>query len=276
MLFRSHADQESQAQIEAFDDTWTWNPQSDQQYDALVGGGAPNEVADAVEAMRKLLGKGDVMAYLVMMTARVIELHRVLKPSGSLYLHCDPTASHYLKVLMDAVFTPMNFRNEITWKRFSAKNDPNRYGRSHDVILFYTKGAVFTWNPQYGPFEEDYVAENYRYVEEGSDGRPRRYRLGDLTANKPGGDVDYEWHGMRPYKGRHWAYSRANLDRFLADGRIVFRRTGMPVYKRDLDEQAGVPLQDVWTDIRLHAGSNERLGYATQHESRSGAHHYSI
>jgi hypothetical protein len=202
-----------------------------------------------------------MMAYLVEMAARLVELHRVLKPTGSLYLHCDPTASHYLKVLLDAIFDARNFRNEISWKRFSGKNDPKRYGRIHDVLLYYTRGDSWTWNTEYGPFEPDYVDENYRYVETETG---RRYRRGDLTANKPGGDVDYEWHGMRPYEGRHWAYSRANMDKMLADGRIEFRSTGMPVFKRYLDEQPGVPLQDMWTDIRLHAGSKERLGWDTQ------------
>lgn len=199
--------------------------------------------------------------YIDWMADRLIELHRVLKPTGSLYLHCDPNASHHLKLRLDTIFTAAQFRNEIVWKRFSAKNDPKRFGRSHDLIFLYTKGKGFSWNPQYGPFEQDYVEQNYRYVEEETG---RRYRLSDLTANKAGGDVDYEWHGKRPYKGRHWAYSRENMDKFLEEGRIVFRRTGMPVYKRYLDEQPGVPLQDVWTDIRLHAGSKERLGYPTQ------------
>lgn len=214
-----------------------------------------------VAALRAGIGENQMMAYLVEMAVRLVELHRVLKPTGSLYLHCDPTASHYLKIILDAVFDVRNFRNEVTWKRFSAKNDSKQYGRGHDVLLYYTKGPIRTWNVLYGPFEMDYVDENYRYVEPGTG---RRYRRGDLTANKPGGDVDYEWHGMRPYKGRHWAYSKANLDQMLAEGQIEFRSTGMPVYKRYLDEQPGVPLQDLWTDIRLHAGSNERLGYPTQ------------
>ena len=205
--------------------------------------------------------EGGIRVYQNWMGERMHHLHRVLKPSGSLYLHCDPTASHYLKVMTDDIFGQSNFQNEIAWKRFSAKNDPHRFGRTHDSLLFYSKTASYTWNAQYGPFEEDYVEQNYRYTE---DGTGRRYRLSDLTANKPGGDVDYEWHGAKPYKGRHWAYSREKMDQFLADGRIVFRKTGMPVYKRYLDEMPGVPLQDVWTDIRLHAGSNERVGYPTQ------------
>lgn len=260
VLFKSKSGDDAQAQIEAFDDTWSWSQDAEEQYEELATG--PNaKVADAVIAMRRLLGDNDVLAYLVMMAARLVELHRVLKPTGSLYLHCDPTASHYLKVILDAIFGLPNFRNEIAWKRFSGKNDPKRFGRSHDVIFFYTKTKDCTWNVQHGPFEPDYVQSNYRYVEESTG---RRYRLGDLTAAKPGGDVDFEWHGAKPYKGRHWAYSRKNMDRMLEEGRIVFRRTGMPVFKRYLDEQPGVPLQDIWTDIRLHAGSHERLGYPTQ------------
>jgi DNA modification methylase len=165
--------------------------------------------------------EGGIQHYIGWMQERVVEMHRVLKPTGSLYLHCDPKASHYLKVMLDGVFGFSRFQNEVTWKRFSAKNDAKRYGRSHDVILFYTKDSSFTWHPQYGPFETDYVDENYRYVEEGTG---RRYRLSDLTANKPGGDVDYEWRGQQPYKNRHWAFSRDHMDKFMEEGRIVFRR----------------------------------------------------
>lgn len=249
------------AQIQAFGDTWHWTPITGEQYRDAVTGGLPSGAADALRAFRTLLGENDAMAYLVNMAPRLVELHRVLKPTGSLYLHADPTMSHYLKVLLDAIFGARFFQNEIAWKRFSAKNDSHRYGRSHDVVFFYAKGPTFTWNKQFGPFELDYVEQNYRFVEAETG---RRYRRGDLTAAKPGGHVDYEWHGARPYKGRHWGYSRANMDEMLAEGRIEFRSTGMPVYKRYLDEQPGVPLQDIWTDIRLHAGSNERLGYPTQ------------
>jgi DNA modification methylase len=258
-LFGEQDGSRSAAQIKAFTDTWRWDQAAVADYQVTVEQGG--RVADALVAMRKFLDDSNMLAYLSMMAPRLVELRRVLKPTGSLYLHCDPTASHYLKLLLDAIFDPLNFRNEISWKRFSAKNDPNRYGRNHDVIFFYSKGPSFKWIPQYGPFEEDYVSENYRYVEKNTG---RRYRLSDLTANKPGGDVDYEWHGMRPYKGRHWAFSHENLDKFLEEGRIVFRSTGMPTYKRYLDEMPGVPLQDIWTDIRLQSGSKERLGYPTQ------------
>lgn len=250
------------AQIQAFDDTWHWTPVTEQQYERfVVAGELPLKVANALEAFRTLIGENDALAYIVNMAPRLVELRRVLKPTGSLYLHCDPTMSHYLKILLDAIFGPENFQNEISWQRSGAKNDSVRYGRSHDVILFYTVGKKFTWNPQYTPFDQSSIDKNYTHVEEGTG---RRYRRGDLTAAKPGGDVDFEWHGVRPYRGRHWAYSKENLDRMHAEGRIEFRATGMPVYKRYLDEQPGVPLQDIWTDIRLTAADKERLGYPTQ------------
>lgn len=250
------------AQIQAFDDTWRWTPTTEQQYERYVlAGELPTKVADALSAFRLLIGENDALAYIVNMAPRLVELRRVLKATGSLYLHCDPTMSHYLKILLDAIFGPENFQNEVTWQRSGAKNDPVRYGRSHDVILFYSAGKRFTWNQQHTPFGQASVDKNYTHVEEGTG---RRYRRGDLTAAKPGGDVDFEWHGVRPYRGRHWAYSRENLDRMYAEGRIEFRSTGMPVYKRYLDEQPGVPLQDIWTDIRLTSADKERLGYQTQ------------
>jgi DNA modification methylase len=200
-------------------------------------------------------------AYLDFMEPRIRQLYRCLKRTGSFYYHCDPHAGHYIKVMLDGIFGVDQFQNEIVWERSSAKNDPKRYGRGHDLILFYSKSKVFTWNVQYQAFSEGYVEQNYRYVEAETG---RRYRRDNLTANKPGGDTSYEWHGMKPYKNRYWAFSREKMDRFFEEGRIEFRRTGMPVYKRYLDEQPGVPLQDVWTDIRLHSGSKERIGFPTQ------------
>jgi DNA modification methylase len=253
---------EAAAQIQAFDDTWHWTPATDQQYQRYaLAGEVEDQVAEALTAFRVLLGENDAMAYLVNMAPRLVELRRVLKLTGSLYLHCDPTMSHYLKMMLDAIFGPEHFRNEITWQRSGAKNDSLRYGRSHDVILFYTVSNTFTWNVQYLPFDEKSVDKNYTHTESSTG---RRYRRGDLTAAKPGGDVDFMWYGVRPYKGRHWAYSRQHLDELYAQGRIEFRKTGMPVYKRYLDEQPGVPLQDVWTDIRLTSADKERLGYPTQ------------
>ena len=143
VLFKHKTGTEANAQITAFDDTWTWSQDDEQLYAELQAAGG--RVADAITAMRQLIGPSDMLSYLVMMTARLIEMRRVLKSTGSLYLHCDPVASHYLKILMDAIFGPECFQNEISWKRFSAKNDPNKYGRSHDVIFFYTRAKSFTF-----------------------------------------------------------------------------------------------------------------------------------
>ena len=263
VIFGKHPDDAEAvaAQIKAFDDTWHWTSTTERQYQQYIAGGVPLRVGSALKAFYMLLDANDPMAYLVNMAPRLVELRRVLKPTGSLYLHCDPTMSHYLKIMLDAIFGPEQFQNEISWQRAGAKNDSVRYGRCHDVILFYTVGRKFTWSPQYTPFEQASINKNYTHVEAITG---RRYRRGDLTAAKPGGDVDFEWRGVRPYKGRHWAFSKERLEQMYAEGRIEFRRTGMPVYKRYLDEQPGVPLQDVWTDIRLTSADKERIGYPTQ------------
>lgn len=213
--------------------------------------------------------KGGIKHYTDWMRNRIEEMHRLLRPTGSLYLHCDPTASHYLKVMLDQVFERADggFRSEIIWKRSSAHSDTKQgrrmHGHIHDVILFYTKGDEWTWNPIFTPYSKEYVDSFYTHVEEETG---RRYRLDNLTAAKPGGDVSYEWHGRRPYKGRYWAYSREKMDRMLAEGRIHFPKKpdGVPSYKRYLDEMPGVPLQDVWTDLKPVTRRPERLGWPTQ------------
>jgi DNA modification methylase len=267
VLFRENSKVESEAQIEAFTDTWKWSEQAEETYAELLGANhVPQRVSDLITAMRSFIGSNDVMAYLVMMTIRLIELHRVLKPTGSIYLHCDPTASHYLKVVMDTIWGPQQFRTEIIWKRSSAHSDTRQgrkqHGRIHDTILFYTKGKDWTWNPIYVPYDQEYVETFYRSVEETTG---RRYTLSDLTAAKGGGDTLYEWKGVTPYSGRAWAYSRANMERFEQEGRLVYTKSGMPRYKRYLDEMPGVPIQDIWDDIPpISATASERLGYPTQ------------
>ena len=211
-------------------------------------------------------GRNQMMAYLVMMAARLVELHRVLRPTGSLYLHCDPTASHYLKILLDTIFSPENFRAEIVWKRSSAHSDAKQGakqpGRIHDVIFFYSKGKEWTWNSVHTAYDPDYLASNYRYVEETTG---RRFKSTDLTAAKPGGDTSYEWKGRRPPEGRYWAYSKENMQRFEAESRLYYSSTGLPRLKQYLDEMPGVSLQDMWTDIApIGSQAAERLGYPTQ------------
>jgi DNA modification methylase len=210
--------------------------------------------------------KGGLREYVDWMRKRMVELHRVLTPTGSLYLHCDPNASHHLKVMLDEVFlSPGGFRSEIVWKRSSAHSDTKQgrrqHGRIHDVILFYTRGADWTWNPVYTPYDLEYVDAFYKHVEPGTG---RRYWLGDLTG--PGGaskgNPHYEVMGVT----RYWRYSRERMQELIDEGRVVQVKPGsVPRYKRYLDEMPGVPLQDVWTDIRpLASRGKERLGYPTQ------------
>ena len=263
VLFRERSGTPSTAQIRAFSDTWHWDRKAETTYQDLILK-APLQVSKAIEALREFIGSNDVMAYLVMMTVRLVELHRALKPTGSLYLHCDPTASHYLKVMLDTIFGTGNFRNEILWKRTSAHGDSRQgskhFGRVHDTILRYSKGEAYVWNQQYVEYDGEYIEAFYRYTEPETG---RRYRLDNLTASRPGGDTLYEWKGVRPYRGRYWAYSRANMEKFEQEGRLVYSKRGFPQYKRYLDEMPGMPVQDVWVDIPPALGK-ERLGYQTQ------------
>jgi hypothetical protein len=241
VLFKEKSGAEAQAQIEAFDDTWTWSHESEQLYIDLVNGSAPLRVKDALEAMRKLLGDNDVLAYLVMMAARLVELRRVLKSTGSLYLHCDPTASHYLKLLLDAVFGIEGFRHEVIWKRTTAHSDSRQgakmFGRVHDVILGYSKSSVWTWNLIYTPYGETYLREKYPYVEESTG---RRYGLWDMTG--PGGAAKgnprYELMGVT----RYWRFSEERARQMLAEGLIVQPKPGaVPRQKQYLKEMLGIP-----------------------------------
>ena len=249
------------AQWVAFNDTWQWYEAIDDFHE--VAGDVT--LGDTMEGLRRILGEGPNLAYLSYMANRLRECRRVLKPTGSIYLHCDQTMSHYLKVVMDVVFGETNFRNEITWQRTSSHNDGaqgrRQYGRVCDIILFYTKGVEWTWNRQYTPYDQSYIDSFYRHVEAGTG---RRYRLDKLTA--PGGaekgNPEYEVMGVR----RYWAYSRERMQRLIDGGRVIQTAPGrVPSYKRYLDEMPGKPLQDLWTGIGpIGSRAKERLGYPTQ------------
>jgi site-specific DNA-methyltransferase (adenine-specific) len=265
VLFKSPKGAESEAQIEAFEDTWHWNIHAEQAFDETVKSGN-TDAASLLMAMRSALGENDLMAYLAMMAVRLIELHRVLKPTGSLYLHCDPTASHYLKILLDAIFDARNFRNDIAWKRTSAHSDAaqglSRYGRTHDTLLFYGKSPRGTWKVLFAPFTDEYIASHYAQADTITN---RQFTTSDLTAAKPGGDTSYEWKGVRPPSGRYWAYSKDNMEKFEAEKLLVYSKKGMPRLKNYLDEREGVALGDVWSDIfPINSQAQERLGYPTQ------------
>jgi DNA modification methylase len=217
-----------------------------------------------MRAFHTFLLNSDMMAYLAMMAPRLIELHRVLKVTGSIYLHCDPTASHYLKMLMDAVFGATNYRNQIIWKRSHAHSDGKQgrkaYGNVSDVLLFYTVSDDYTFNTQYTPYSKEYVDKYFRYVDENG----RRYWLDNLTG--PGGAAKgnpyYEVMGV----SRYWRYSKVRMQALIEAGRIVQSKPGnVPQYKRYLDDTPGIPLQNIWTDIPpINMMAKERLGYPTQ------------
>jgi site-specific DNA-methyltransferase (adenine-specific) len=263
VLFREASGEQSAAQITAFEDTWHWTHESEATYQELVTD-APERLARLTEAMRRMLGTSDMMAYLVMMAPRLVELHRVLKPTGSIYLHCDSTASHYLKLVLDAIFDPTNFRNEIVWRRSQPKSHASvRFSRAHDVLLFYSKSEVTTFNLQYKPHDPDYVEKFYRFVEP-EDGR--RYRLGDLTnPNKNRPNLTYEFP---PGSGvtRVWRWTKERMMKAWQDGIVVVPESGgVAQGKRYLDEMPGTPITDFWDDIEhLHGTQQESLGYPTQ------------
>ena len=200
-----------------------------------------------------------MMAYLTMMAQRLEALRHALKPTGSIYLHCDPTASHYLKLLMDAVFGVQNYRNEIIWKRSSAHSDARGCGRTHDTLLRYSKNDnEFVWNKQYVEYDADYIKTHYRFKTE--DGRV--YRTDNLTATGlQGGGYEYEWNGV----SRVWRRPRQSMEELGRQGRIRYTRNGVAEQIRYLDEMPGVPLQDVWFDLQpINSQARERLGYPTQ------------
>ena len=264
VLFREESGQDSSAQITAFEDTWHWNDKAEETYLHLVRAGGP--VSSMIGAMRQFIGENQMMAYLVMMAARLVELRRVLKPTGSLYLHCDPTASHYLKIVMDTIFGAQNFQNEIIWKRTSARSDSHHWNHIHDVILFYSYSDTYTWNTQYTAYDEKYITSFYRFVEPGSG---RRYASDNLTADGTRqGSSGNSWRGIDVRaKGLHWKYQTEKLDVLDQEGRILWpaKKGGVPRYKRYLDEMPGVAIQSMIVDIPpLSAHSAEKLGYPTQ------------
>ena len=260
-FFQEQTGELSDAQITAFEDTWHWGLESEAAYRAVVTGG-PEKLADLLQAMRSFLGQSDMMAYLSMMAPRIAELHRVLKPTGSIYLHCDPTASHYLKLLMDSIFGHTNYRNEIIWRRTTSHSDAKGLGRVHDTILLYHKSTGFGWNKVYQPLDAEYVANYYRYTE--PDGR--KFMSADLSAAGPGPARDFGERGViEPPGGRHWMYDDSGIAALLREEKIYWTRNGVPRLKVYLDGNPGVPAQDVWDDIQpLRSWHKERLGYPTQ------------
>ncbi len=277
VLFKGPAGTDSAAQIEAFDDTWHWTDAAEDAYGKVMhsGNGA---AAEMLRAMRGFLGENDMMAYLTMMAVRLLELHRVLKPTGSLYLHCDPTASHYLKILLDAVFGAKNFLSEITWKRTFAHGSANRWAAVHDVIFYYGKGDA-SWNKIRLPHDASYIEKHFSSIDENGK------RFSPITLTGPGvtkGESGQPWRGVNPTdSGRHWALPTKILEKIgvisgtvqerldkLDDAGFIHwpkKTDGKPRLKHYVENLDGVAPTDVWVDIPpLSAHSQERLGYPTQ------------
>ncbi len=301
VLFKEHGTGPS-AQVKAFEDTWHWDQAAWEAYQETVRTG-PTEVSEALQSFRRLVGNSDMLAYLSMMAPRLVEMHRVLRKTGSIVLHCDPTAGHYLKLLMDSVFGPRNFRNEIVWRRTGSNSALKRFGPLHQTLFYYVKTEAAPFYPQPGPYTRGYVADYFTESDERG-----RYRPVLLTG--PGtrkGDSGKPWRQYDPTdSGRHWQPSSYVYDKYrdltgddLAKYPLIERLEkldtvrlihwakktggGVPNYRYYLEDAPGVYYQDIWAyqpgtegtvygsddaidrDVKwLSTKDRERLGYPTQ------------
>jgi len=298
LLFRSPSGEPSNAQIIAFQDSWHWGEQAEIEYDDILKR-SNAQVASMIGAIIGFLGRNDMTAYIVMMASRLLELRRILKPTGSLYLHCDPTASHYLKILLDAVFGPPNFRNEIIWRRSGAHNKCGRWGPIHDVILFYSKSDDYIWTNPKRPYMAGHVNEHFI---KDSHGYKTNYYGNVLTGSGTrNGESGQPWKGINPtVKGRHWAIpgklwedagfdgegltQHQKLDKLFEAGYITIEPDSeWPIYERRIKEGEGPATGDIWAyqpytegtvfgnkdcidaDVSwIKPRSHERLSYPTQ------------
>ena len=299
ILFKERTGEQSAAQIRAFSDFWHWDKEAKHAYDHIVTQ-APSQVSDMIASLYGFLGKNDLFAYLVMMEIRLLELHRALKSTGSIFLHCDPTASHYLKVLMDATFNPMNFRNEIIWRRTGAHGPPRSFGPIHDTILFYSKTDDYFFNVVRKPYMKGHVESRFSKDETGKS----KFTTGGNILTGSGiryGESGKPWHEFDPSaKNRHWAIPQyladqmppdftklgvlGKLERLFQQGLVEIKKgSAWPNPVRYLKEADGQPLSDIWAaqpytqgtvygtdeiidaDVRwLGTTDPERLGYQTQ------------
>ncbi len=262
VLFKDESGQEMTSQIKAFEDTWHWVQSTEETLHSLIN----HKAGEMLSALCQFMGKNQMTAYLVMMTVRLIELHRVLKTTGSLYLHCDPTASHYLKIVLDCVFGVENFRNEIVWERTTGKSLTTKtLPNNHDVILGYSKTQGYFWNNDacFTPYDETDLEEKTRKKYCYKDENGRLYRLDSLINPNPDRpNLTYEFLGIT----RVWRWTQERMRRAYDEGFVIQTKPGnVPCLKRYLDEQRGKSFGDVWTDIPpINSQAKERLGYPTQ------------
>ncbi len=263
---------EDKAQAQAFVDTWTWDTNAEQGLaEILTGPRSVNyngsfsaQTINLIDGLTKVLGKGSLLAYVVSMTLRIVEIHRILTPTGSFYLHCDPSASHYLKIVLDAVFCSQggDYRNEVIWKRTSSHNDAKRFAVINDNIFYYVKGKDFAWNEQHLTHSEKYIKSHYNRKDE----LGRAYRLDNIIRSASMGErpnLAYEYKGYKPAWG--WRVIREKLEKLDEGGLIEWSKSGTPYLVRFLEEQKGVTMPTVWDDIPpINSQATERLGYPTQ------------
>jgi len=258
MLFGDEQGEDTE-QVHAFTDTWYWRPDHEEVYSNLMLRGGT--LGNTAEALMQIRGRCGMLAYLFFMMQRLILMKRVLRKTGSIYLHCDPTASHYLKIIMDAVFGAKMFQNEITWRRTNAKGlASTNYPKNADILLYYSMGKDFRWNAQYKPLNDEYIRRFYRYVEEGTN---RRYQLDNLAnPNKNRPNLTYEFLGVK----RVWRWTKDRMEKAYKEGRIVQSKPGgIPRFKRYVDESKGIAVDSIWDDIEpIQSHAKERLGYPTQ------------
>ena len=256
-------------QAEAFCDTWEMDAEKRELANAMPilmrDHGIPDYYVEFwrlwIKALRHT--QPQLLAYLLYMVQRLLYMKSILRPTGSIYLHCDPTASHYIKVMMDGIFGHKNFRNEIIWKRANAHNDPRGYGRISDTLLFYTASDKYTWNTQHTPYRDEYYETHYKKDEEG-----RYYRTVPLDAPRHGAgnpNLLYEWKGKLPASTRTWAVKIEKMEEYERNGQLRYTKTGTPTLIQYADKMKGVPIQNIWTDIPpVNPQAKERLGYQTQ------------
>ncbi len=256
---------EDRAQAQAFVDTWVWDAQADAGFAEILANDHArfaSQTVDLLKGLAPVLKKGSLFAYLVSMALRITEIHRVLKPTGSFYLHCDPTASHYLKLVLDAIFVSQggDFKNEIIWERTTGRKSLGQFGRVHDVILFYTKSGTYIWNPP-SIVQTATTARGHDLMSDSGG----VYRMSDLTGAGAGPSRKFGELELAPPNGRHWMFDQKGLDELSASGRIVFSRGGKPRLKTYIENLPGTSVRDVWTDIEpINSAAAERLGYPTQ------------
>ncbi|HOY56181.1 MAG TPA: DNA methyltransferase [bacterium] len=253
---------DSEAQIQAFEDSWQWTQETKQAFDYLVSK-TNDSISNLMLAFEKMIGNNDMLAYLTMMTVRLIELHRVLKKTGSLYLHCDPTASHYLKLILDVIFRKENFRNEIVWKRTnSSKAQTKQFGSQHDTILFYSKSDNFVFNKIYSSADEEY-AKSFNYDDKDGKGQYQTVAIVAGGVQKYAGRKVFEFQGVNAM----WLYSKEKLEEMYKNDLLIKTKGGLFRKKMYLKDTEGKLVSDMWfdEDVKpLQGISSESLGYPTQ------------